>query len=92
MFSNSTGNGITGDQVAVYQDTYLELSETKDNLPEKEEASLKNTTKGLELIKDVKEKTVFKANRPFLFVFAIESHIVALGRVKDPSWCKLCDR
>ena len=92
MFSNSTGNGITGDQVAVYQDTYLELSETKDDVPGKEEASSTTTTKVLGLIKDVKEKAVFKANRPFLFVFAIESHIVALGRVKDPSWCKLCDR
>ena len=90
MFSNDTGNGIKGDQVAVYQDTYLELAESVSS---SSDATSKNDTIAvLEPVKAIDENKLFKADRPFFFVFIVNSQIVALGRVKDPLWCKNCKR
>ena len=90
VFSNDTGHGIKGDQVAVYQDTYLDLSENK--APETEEQCKNETLAVLEPIKAIDENKLMKINRPFVFAFVIKTHVVALGRIKDPSWCKNCIR
>ena len=90
MFSNDTGNGIKGDQVAVYQDTYLELAESVSS--SSDVMSKNDTIAVLEPVKAIDEDKLFKANRPFIFVFIVKSQIVALGRVKDPFWCKNCKR
>jgi hypothetical protein len=90
VFSNKTGNGIKGDQVAVYQDTYLELAESVSSTSDIK--SKNDTIAVLEPVKSIDEDKLFKVNRPFFFVFMIKSQIVALGRVKDPNWCKNCKR
>ena len=76
--------------MAVYQDTYLEMSE--NNAATTEAQSKNETLAVLEPIKAIDEKKLFKANRPFFFVFVMKTHIVALGRIKDPLWCKTCKR
>ena len=90
VFSNDTGYGIKGDQVAVYQDTYLDLSENK--APETEAQCKNETLAVLEPIKAIDGNKLMKINRPFVFAFVIKTHVVALGRIKDPSWCKNCIR
>ena len=76
--------------MAVYQDTYLELSE---NIVAPTEDQLKNETLAvLEPIEAINEKKLLKINRPFFFAFVMKTHIVAIGRIKDPLWCKHCKR
>ena len=90
VFSNETGHGITGDKVAVYQDTYLELAESVSSISD--DKSKNDTIAVLEPVKEIDQDKLFKANRPFFFVFIIKNQIVALGRIKDPLWCKNCKR
>ena len=94
VFANATGNGIKGNRVAVYQDTYLELIESTNKSGSKKESHYFNDTLlapgQLKLEKTESKAKSFMANRPFLFVFEINRHIVALGRIKDPHWCKTC--
>ena len=91
-FSNATGNGIRGDQVSVYQDTYLELIEATNDDSKHDTSKHKDPLSVLEPIKAPGDKKIIKANRPFLFVFVIKRHIVALGRIQNPLWCKFCQR
>ena len=88
--------------MAVYQDTYLELVETvvkpKDEaLMDDEDDKMSKTILNSGILgkgksgKDYVEKSkTLKVNRPFLFIFTLKQHIVALGRIRDPHWCKLC--
>ena len=87
---------IKGDQVAVYQDTYLELIENDSTNNSKMQTnqlddSIQNLSLlGLRTTAKADKKKSFNVNRPFVFIFEINNQIVALGRIKDPHWCKLC--
>ena len=87
---------IKGDQVAVYQDTYLELIENDSTNNSKMQTnqlddSIQNLSLlGLRTTAKADKKKSFNVNRPFVFIFEINHQIVALGRIKDPHWCKFC--
>ena len=95
-FSNATGNVIKGDQVAVYQDTYLELTEINSSSNPKMQVNKSHDSNqepgslGLGKTELTDKRKLFIVNRPFLFIFEINRHIVALGRIRDPHWCKFC--
>ena len=55
----------------------------------------------LDLTENVNEKVTFdqlkpelniSVNRPFFFIVEMDHDVLALGRIKDPNWCKFCNR
>ena len=72
--------------MGVYQDTFLELIESTRLDPEKDKSEAKATsTESLQ-----QEEVV--VDRPFLFLLSVDRDILALGRIRDPYWCKFCKK
>ena len=83
IFANSTGETVKGNEVGIYQDTYLELSESPQaSSPGPVDEPL------VDAITDVADD--FNADQPFIFLITQSNYLLALGRVKDPFWCKFC--
>ncbi|XP_040569851.1 serpin B6 [Lepeophtheirus salmonis] len=69
------GHSISGDEVYVFQDTYLEMiesSNSKISLPE------------------VKNDRVLKFDKPFLLFVEIRDDLIAFGRIMNPNECNNC--
>ena len=92
------------DTVGVYQDCFLDLSESpdldnsggekevfevKDKHNMKEEDGDSRTSQDTESDDDSDSKE-FKVDQPFLLILELDRKILAIGRIKDPTWCKFC--
>merc|ERR1712141_692396 len=72
---------LNGDLIGVYQDVFLQMVEKEDT-----DLSIDDIENG-----NLKSDSKFVADRPFMVVLQIDNEVIAIGRVKDPLWCKTCE-
>ena len=73
-------SALNGDFIGVYQDVYLQMLETEDADLLDEDIEMQNAETDLEFI----------VNQPFMAILQVDHEILAVGRIKDPLWCKTC--
>ncbi len=79
----SSGEALPASFVGVYQDAFLELTESTSTDPKADKSESYDPG-------DDPERPQLTVNKPFLFIMEVDEDIIAFGRVKDPYWCKFC--